>query len=56
MHLNAFRVIYDMQNDKYLKVHKHLGTETLVYKDGSDIKKFQPGLTGQLNSSRRFHN
>lgn len=56
VHSNTFRVIYDMQNDKYVKVHKQLGTETLVYKDGSELKKFQPGVTGQPNSSRRFHN
>ena len=50
---NDFRIVYDMQTGDYYKVHKQLGTEVRVYKDGSEIKKFKPELTGQFISRNK---
>lgn len=49
---NNYRVIYDMQTNEYRRIHKDLGTETKVYKDGSLLKKFHPDQTGFFHPNR----
>jgi hypothetical protein len=41
-----------MGTDSYYKVHKKYGGNIKVNKNGTNITKFQPGITGQESLSR----
>lgn len=43
-----------MGTDSYYKVHKKYGGNIKVNKNGTDITKFQPGITGQQESLSRL--